>query len=75
MARYTDEKIFSFGPRQDSRTLVVDGSVVINAWNGAAWILSDTVTTGTVELFTKNTRLQLIPDVGSSFYIDEAGVL
>lgn len=75
MARYTDTQEFSFGPTQESRTLIVKGSVTINAWDGAAWILSDTVTTGTRELFTKNTRLQFIPDVAASYYIDEEGDL
>ena len=71
MARYTAEKIFSFSDGQDSRVLIVNGGVTVNAWDGQDWVLSDSLTTGTSELFTLNTRLKIIPDAGSSFYIDE----
>lgn len=73
MARYTTEQTLSFGDTQDSRVLIVSGSVTVNAWDGSDWVLADTLTTGSYEYFTKNTRLKITPDVGSSFYIDRAG--
>ena len=51
----------------------MSGSVTVNVWDGSDWILADTLTTGSSEYFTKNTRLKITPDVGASFYIDEAG--
>lgn len=74
MARYTTQQEFSFGDNQDTRIVVVNGSVTVNAWDGQDWILDDTLATGTAEYFTVNARLQFIPDVGSSFYIDEGGL-
>ena len=73
MARYTTEQTLSFGDTQDSRILIVSGSVTVNVWDGSDWVLADTLTTGSSEYFTKNTRLKITPDVGASFYIDEAG--
>lgn len=69
MPRYTETKEFSFSNLVDSRVLVVNGSVTINAWDGANWVLSDIVQTGTSELFTKEARIQIVPDVGSSYFI------
>jgi len=71
MARYTTQKEFSFSDGQDSRVLIVNGSVTVNAWDGQDWVLADSLTTGSSEYFTVNTRLQFIPEAGSSFYIDE----
>lgn len=71
MARYTTQQEFSFSDGQDSRVLIVNGSVTVNAWDGQDWVLTDSLTTGSREYFTVNTRLQFIPEVGSSFYIDE----
>lgn len=71
--RYTETKEFTFGSMIESRAIVVDGSVTINAWYGNAWVLSETITTGTAEIFTRNTNLQIVPDVSSSYWIDETG--
>lgn len=73
MARYTDTKEFSFGSLVESRTLIVNGSVTISAFDGDGWTESDTLTTGTVEIFTRNTRLRFAPANGASYWIDEQG--
>jgi len=75
MARYTVEKIFSFGDESESRAVVVDGSVDVSIWDGVSWVVADTLTTGPVEYFTKNLRLKFTPTGGASFFIDESGVL
>lgn len=69
MPRYTSTKVISFGPLDESRILIVNGEVAINAYDGVDYILSDTVQTGTKEIFTKNATLQFVPTGGSSFYI------
>ena len=70
MARYTDEQIFTFGTIRDSRAIVVTGSVVVAAWDGVAFVDTDTLVTGSYELFTKSLRLRFTP-TASSYLIDE----
>lgn len=69
MPRYTSTQIISFGPLQESRILIVNGELTINVFDGVDYILSDTVQTGSKEIFTKNATLQFVPTGGSSFYI------
>ena len=71
MPRYTSTQVISFGPLQESRILIVNGELTINAFDGVDYILSDTLQTGTKEIFTKNMTLQFVPSAGSSFFLGE----
>ena len=56
------------------KTTATSGSLVISAWDGAQWVLSDTVTsTGTKILFVKGERLQFVPS-GDMVYSIKAGL-
>ena len=70
MARHTDTQTFTFGTNRDSRAIVVTGSVVVAAWDGLAFVDTDTLLTGSYELFTKGLRLRFTP-TASSYWVDE----
>ena len=71
MPRYTSTQKTSFGSLDESRVLIVNGEVSISSFDGVEYILSDTVQTGTKEIFTKNTVLKFTPTTGSSFFIGD----
>ena len=47
MPRYTDEQVVSYTDKDESVALIanvaVGGSIVVSAWDGLDWIVTDTV--------------------------------
>jgi hypothetical protein len=70
MERYTDTQEIAFNNLRDSRAIIVDGSVVVAAWDGVAWVDTDTLSTGSYEYFTKGLRLRFTL-TGTSYSIEE----
>ena len=73
MARYTTVEVFTFNNLRDSRSLVVDTSVTLEAWNGEAFIADEKspLTTGAYEIFTKGLKVRITPSADG--YLIEEG--
>lgn len=77
MARYTEQKEFSFGSNADYSAIIPDSgaSVQIEFWNGDQYIESSGSPVTTDDLiFTRNMRVRLTP-AGGGFFIDEGAAL
>lgn len=78
MPQYNTTKEFTYLETEEYlalKTSVLSGSLIISAWDGAQYVLSDTVTTtGTEILFVKGERLKFEPS-GDMVYSIKAGVL
>lgn len=72
MARYTEEKIFSFASPERRMLVVESGSVQVSVWTGETFANHETVNQGAHEVFTKNARMRFTPISGGAFWIDEA---
>lgn len=74
MKLLTTQTEMSFQTWPPSRAIVVDagtGSVTIETWNGAAWILSDTYAVDiVVEYFTQNLELRFTPIGDATVSVD-----
>ena len=62
--------LFRSSNLRDSRAIVVSGTITVSAWDGSAYIETDTLTTGSYEYFTKGLRL-LFTCAAATFWIDE----
>ena len=73
MALYTTQESFSFGTIRESRAVIITGSVILEAWNGAEFVADSNspLLAGNYEVFTRGVRLRLTPAAVSSFWIDE----
>jgi len=73
MARYTAEKILTFGALRESRAVIVSGTVAIAIYDENSYIVDDRspLTSGIYEIFTQGIRVKFVPEAGSSIWIDE----
>lgn len=66
MARYTDTVEISFNDIREARAIVAEGTVVINQWNGIAFVPTGmTLTDAADVIWTKGLRLQFVIDGGA----------
>lgn len=74
MARYTEQKTFSFGRQQEYRAVIPDtgSTVVVEFWNGVSWVAdAGSPLTSPDKIFALGVNVRLTPSVGHGFYIDE----
>ena len=78
MPQYNTTQEFTYLETEETLALIVSttsGSLIISAWDGAQYVLSDTLTaTGTKVLFVRGQRLKFEP-TGDMVYSIKAGNL
>jgi len=78
MARYTDERTFSFGAYPEYRAFSVKangGSISVAKWDGQEWITDtddDVSTDKNGRIFTQNCNVRITPTGGATYSIDES---
>lgn len=75
MARYTDQQTFTYSPKREDLILLTNangGSLTIEAWTGAEWVTTDTVsTTGAQQIAVKGLKVRFTPSGGMVYKIAE----
>jgi hypothetical protein len=73
--QYSTQQTFNYLNSDESHALLVKtngGNLVIDSWDGKAWVTADTITAdGVSEYFTKGQRLRFTPSGGCTFKIDK----
>lgn len=77
MPQYNTTQQFSYLANEESLALITTtttGSLIISTWDGAQYVVSDTITTtGAVEIFVKGQGMKFEP-TGDMVYSIKAGV-
>lgn len=72
--RFTAQDIFAFGYLPRSREFIANvgtGTVTVEVWDGADWVLTDTVTADAAkDLRTAGVRLRITPTGDATFSLD-----
>lgn len=74
MARYTEQKTFSFDKQQEYRAVIPDigSTVVVEFWSGTMWVADPgSPLTSPDKIFAMGINVRLTPSAGHGFYIDE----
>jgi hypothetical protein len=72
MARYTDTQQISFGALRETRAIMVStADLVVSAWDGLVYNEMETLVPGPYQYYTRGLRLQFVPALGGTYYIEE----